>query len=422
MLSRRALTFGFGRLVTAAILPISISVGSAFASPLVKAPSPNVDGTTGGIGVPQGWGWNNEGQLGDGTTANRTSPVSPNLSGAISIAGGNNHTLVAKSDGTAWAWGRGQEGELGNGTLTDSSTPIQVLGPGGSGYLTGVTSVAAGRYHSLAVMSDGTVWTWGRNSDGELGNGTTTASSTPVQAIGLTGVIAVAGGQFHSLALKSDGTVWAWGYNVNGQLGDGTRTSRSTPVQVVGPSGVVAIAAGQSHSVALESDGTVWAWGLNSDGQLGDGTTTQRLTPIQVTGLSQVSAIGAGGWHTLAVKSDGTAWGWGRDSDGQVGYGAKTNRAVTTPQQVVGPGGSGYFSGASTIAGGLAHSLILKSDGTVWAWGRNREGEIGNGKASPTDQLSPSEVEGPGGSGFLSGMDLVAAGWYHSLALATGAP
>ncbi len=160
--------------------------------------------------------------------------------------------------------------------------------------------------HSLALKSDGTLRAWGRNASGELGDGTTTDRSTPVQVSGLSSVTALAAGgnagdtEAHSLAVKSDGTVWAWGSNSNGQLGDGTTTGRSTPVQVSGLSGVSGVAASYRHSLALKSDGTVRGWGFNQNYQLGDSTTTDRSTPVQVSGLTGVTAVAAGSYHGLA--------------------------------------------------------------------------------------------------------------------------
>ncbi len=330
-------------------------------------------------GTVWAWGSNNYGQLGDGTTAERHTPVS-GLTGVteISVGSGSVHSLALKSDSTVWAWGYNYYGQLGDGTIIERHTPVPVSG------LTDVITIAAGSHHSLAVKSDGTVWAWGSNQFGKLGNGTIIDSSTPVQVSDLTGVTAVAADLFHSLALKSDGTVWAWGSNF-GRLGDGTTTERHTPVQVIGLTAVTAIAVGMNHSLALKSDGTVWAWGSNANGQLGDGTTTQSLTPVQVIGLTtDVIAIAAGSYHSLALKSDGTVWAWGSNTNGQLGDNTIIERH--TPVQV------SNLTGVTAIAGGYYHSLASKSDGTVWAWGSNASGQLGDGTI--TESHTPVQVSG----------------------------
>jgi alpha-tubulin suppressor-like RCC1 family protein len=171
---------------------------------------------------------------------------------------------------------------------------VQVLGG-----LSDVINVAAGASHSLAVKTDGTVWAWGYNNYGQLGNNTTVQKNAPVQVSGLSGVTNVAAGESYSLALKRDGTVWAWGWNLFGQLGDNTTVDKSTPVQVSGLSDVIAVAAGYYHSLALKRDGTVWAWGYNGNGALGDGTTASSSTPVQVQGLGAVTLMAAGRFHSL---------------------------------------------------------------------------------------------------------------------------
>src|SRR6266852_1223026 len=202
---------------------------------------------------------------------------------------------VAQSPGTAQAWGRNTSGQLGDGTEDIARiTPVSVSG------LTNVTAIAAGSDHSLALLSDGTVMAWGQNFSGQLGDGTFTGRLTPVAVSGLTNVIAIAGGGFHSLALLSDGTDMAWGYNADGELGDGTFTTRTTPVAVRELTNVAAIAGGFQHSLALLSDGTDMAWGYNFYGQLGDGTTIDKTTPVGVSGLTNVTAIAAGSDHSLA--------------------------------------------------------------------------------------------------------------------------
>lgn len=324
--------------------------------------------TVAGDGTVWTWGLNTTGQLGDGTTTSRNAPVQlGGFTGAAAIAGGASHSVAVKTDGTVWAWGLNTNGQLGDGTTTQRTAPVQVSG------LSWVTAVSAGEAFSLALRSDGTVWAWGLNSSGQLGDGTITQHTTPVQVAGLTEVIAIAAGRISGLALKSDGTVWAWGNNASGQLGDGTTTARRAPVQVINVAGITAIAMGRTHSLALASDGTVWAWGGNSNGQLGDGTTTSTSTPEQVFGLGNIVAISAGDFHSLAVDgSDGTRWAWGRNSNGQLGDGSTTQR--TTPVHITTPSGLS----ALTVAAGTAHSAALFSDGTVWVNGLNSSGQLGD--------------------------------------------
>jgi hypothetical protein len=220
------------------------------------------------------------------------------LSDVKAVASGGAHSLALKNDGTLWAWGYNYFGQLGDNTNTNSNVPVQVSN------LSGVQAIAAGSlHHSLALKNDGTLWAWGANGTGQLGDGTNADSNTPVQVDGLSGVQAIAAGDFHSLALKNDGTLWAWGNNDLGQLGDGTNADSNTPVQVNGLSGVQAIAGSWGHSLALKNDGTLWAWGANWIGQLGDGTNSNSNTPVQVSNLSGVQAIAAGGDYSLAIGS-----------------------------------------------------------------------------------------------------------------------
>jgi len=326
-------------------------------------------------------------------TITQTSTTSPNVNPAI--AAGLYHTAGLRSDGTVWAWGDNAYGQLGDGTTTQRNTPVQVSG------LSSVTAIAAGEYHTVALESDGTVWAWGYNVWGELGDGTATQRNTPVQVSGLSSVTAIAAGDVHTVVLRSDGTVWAWGWNGYGQLGDGTATQRNTPVQVSGLSSVTAITAGYAHSVALKSDGTAWSWGWNGYGQLGDGTATQRNTPVQVSGLSSVTAIAAGDRHTVALRSDGTVWAWGDNSYGQLGDGTATQR--NTPVQVSG------LDSVTAISAGAYHAVALKSDGTVWAWGYNGNGRLGDG--TTTNRNTPVQASG------LSSVTGIAAGEYSTVAL-----
>gem|GEM_PF-2254638 len=374
------------------------------------------------------WGSNYFSQIGNGAAWDVLSPQPvAGMGGVVAISGGGGHALAVKESGAVWAWGLNNYGQLGDGTQTQRSVPGQVRGPGGSGYLAGVSAVAGGLAFSLALRSDGTVWAWGHNDYGQLGDGTRANRNIPVQVPGLTDVTAVAAGADHSLALRSDGTVWAWGRNTSGQLGDGTTTGRSTPVQVKGPGGsgyldgIIAVASRGYHSLALRSDSTVWAWGSNGCGQLGDGTTQNRTVPVQVYGpggqgyLTDIVAIAAGLDHSLALRSDGTVWAWGCNSGGRLGDGSTENRTV--PVQVYGPGGQGYLTDIVALAAGSSHSLALRSDGTVWAWGYNGNGQLGDG--TTINRSTPVQVKGPGGAGYLTGVVAVAAGWYHSLAVSS---
>ena len=366
-------------------------------------------------GTVWAWGANGYGQLGNGSNTYSPIPVQVvTLTYVIAIVAGDDHSLALKSDGTVWAWGYNYYGQLGIGTSgigTNSSTPVQVLGEDGINPLSNIKAIAAGTSHSLALKSDGTVWAWGYNYYGQLGDDSTVDSSTPVQVLGvggsgkLTDVIAIDGGWYHSLALKSDGTVWAWGRNNNGQLGDGTTTTSPTPVQVLGVGGsgnltdITAISAGDLHSLALKSDGTVWAWGHNNYGQLGDGTTTDSSTPVQVLGvggsgyLTDVAAIAGGYLHSLALTSDGTVWAWGENGYGQLGDGTNDDR--WTPVQVLDKDGDDPLTNITAISAGVDLSLALKSDGTVWAWGDNASGQLGDGTSgSGANSNLPVQVLG----------------------------
>ncbi len=312
------------------------------------------------------------------------------------LVGGGFHSLLQHEDGTVWAWGGNTSGQLGDGTTTTRLTPVRVVG------LDNVKYLAAGRTHSLALKNDGTVWAWGDNTYGQLGDGTLTNRSTPVRVQGLSGVVAITTGDWHSVALMSDGTLRAWGDNGTGKLGDGTYTNRSTPVQVSGLTGVLVVSLGSNHSLAMKQDGTVWAWGNNDNGQLGDGTTVRRPTPVQVQGLSGCLALSGGIVQSLALKQDGTVWAWGGNGAGQLGDGTSIDRL--TPVQVSG------LSGVSAISAGSHQALAMKQDGTVWGWGYNGYGQLGDG--TTTNRHSPVQTLG------LSQVVSISAGTnMHSLAL-----
>jgi alpha-tubulin suppressor-like RCC1 family protein len=320
------------------------------------------------------WGDNSHGQLGDGTIADRHVPVAASglASGVQAIAAGEALTCALTKVGGVMCWGENDFGELGDGTTTRRLTPVAV-----SGLVGGVRAIAAGEALGCALTSAGGVECWGHNRYGELGDGTTTDHHAPVDVSGLTSdVTAIAVGYLHGCALTREGAVKCWGYNRYGQLGDGTRINRRTPVDVSGlSSDVTAITAGGGHSCALTNVGGVKCWGSNFFGELGDGTTTRRPMPVDVSGLSSgVTAIAAGGEaHGCALTSAGGAKCWGYNGYGQLGDLTTTDR--DTPVDV-----SGLAAGVETITtGGYGHACALTSAGEVKCWGRNSSGQLGDG-------------------------------------------
>jgi alpha-tubulin suppressor-like RCC1 family protein len=298
------------------------------------------------------------------------------------------------------SWGDNGTGQLGDGTTISRSRY------GDIGALDNVIRVAVGYGQLLTVRSDGTAWAWGSNFHGELGDGTTDARFAPVQVTGLTGVTQVAGGCDHSLALRSDGTVWAWGGNTVGQLGNGSTASSAVPVKITGVSQVTAIAAGWDSAVAIVAGGaSVWTWGGNDNGQLGDGTLTGHATPVRVTQIGTVHIAGAAvGYKSAAILgTDGSVWAWGNDTRGQLGN-APAATPVTRPVNTI-----RADSGITQVAAGGGDMVALKSDGTVLAWGDNTDGELGIGTTTPV--TGPVQVTGlTGDTQARAGQVLQAAG------------
>lgn len=293
------------------------------------------------------WGMNTVGQLGDGTTTNRPEPVRVlGLENVTSISAGEFHSVALRNDGTVWSWGGNSSGQLGNNSAVDSAIPVQVCRLSGAtcAPLTGIVAVSAGGQHSAALTGAGEVFTWGSNNRFQLGDSSSLHRLAPVNPVaGLAAPIAaIAAGGFHTLALLTDGTVWAWGGNSSGELGDNTTTSRLTPAAVTGLSGVTRIAAGGSHSLAVRSDQTLWAWGYNVWGQVGNnipinqgnpGGPLNQTTPVQAGGLmfTEVKQVDGGGLHTIAVKEDGSVWTWGFNFLGQLGVGTTVDHSTPVP-------------------------------------------------------------------------------------------
>ena len=347
-------------------------------------------------GTVQCWGRNNFGQLGngDGNLADSSVPVAVRgLTTATRVVTGDSHTCALLGDGTVQCWGVGDSGQRGDGTFNNISTvPVAVVG------LSNAVAVAARGYHSCALLlGDGTVWCWGRNVDGQLGNGTrapvdcspgSCGSSTPVRVGGITGAAAVIAGGYHTCALFGDGTAQCWGRNDDGQLGDGTFTTSSTPVPVGGLTGAGAVTGGFYHTCALLGDGTVQCWGRNAEGQLGDGSSIGTRAPTRVIGITGALAVSGGFQHTCALLSDGTVQCWGRNAEGQLGDGTTTSSS--TPVRV------GGVTGAVAVSAGILHTCALLANGTVKCWGAvgNGFGQLGNG--ATTGSSAPVTVTGTG--------------------------
>ncbi|HET6993970.1 MAG TPA: hypothetical protein VFI06_03260 [Chitinophagaceae bacterium] len=337
-----------------------------------------------GSGKVKAWGSNQFGEVGDGTTTMRRTPVEVSgLTNIATVAAGGYHSLALAVNGNVWAWGKNDQGQLGNGTLFEDHIPKQIAG------LTNIISIAAGFDYSLALRNDGTVWAWGANLWGVVGDGSYSNRHSPVQVNNLSGIIAIAAGTEHCLALKNDGTVWSWGWNANGCLGDGSSIAkRSTPAQIPALSGIRAIAAnGSIHSLALRNDGTIWAWGDNFYGQLGDGSYTERSIPAPLTSLTDVVYIGTGERHSFAIKNDGSLWSWGWNGNGQLGVDFSFTYFQPNPVNIA------LLSGTKRIAGGSFHSMAQKSDGSVYTMGGNVFGQLGDG-SSVLNRYVPMIVDG----------------------------
>lgn len=343
------------------------------------------------------WGANSNGQLGDGTTTSRRSPVQIGVAANWThVTFGEAHAAALRSDGSLWTWGANAYGQLGNGMTNAVTVPAQMDGE------TTWSAVACGRHHTAALRSDGTLWIWGYNSQGQVGDGSTTDRKTPVQIGAGVAWAAVACGEEHTLALRGDGTLWAWGYNIYGQLGDGSTTRRTSPNQVGTGSTWTSIACGSGFAIARRADGTLWSWGNNGFGQLGDGSTFHRSSPVRVAGAGTWAAIHCGGSHVAARQSDGSLWTWGHNGSGQLGDGTTTNR--TQP---------GLVRTTLTLPGvacGGDFTLGLQAEGMLWSWGSNQSGQLGNG-SEDMRRVVPAQVA------TVASHTKLAAGPFHQAAL-----
>ncbi|MCX7570448.1 hypothetical protein OS242_10790 [Tumebacillus sp. DT12] len=319
------------------------------------------------------------------------------------LSNGDYHSLMLLEDGTLKSYGLNSNGQLGDGTRTNLLTPKTVL--------TGVTKAAAGYRSSLALKEDGTLWAWGANSYGELGYGNTTEQLKPVQVKNLTNVTNFDSESYHGAAVTADGSVWTWGLNTNGQLGTGDKTNRLAPVKSPLISGVKDVKTGYGHTVFLKNDGTVWTVGRNEYGQLGNGTTNESVTPVQVPYIHDAVAIVTGPLHSAAMLSDGSVWTWGYNASGQLGispdyFGTYSSLPVET-----------HIGGAKSIDSGRGHILGLQSNGMIVSWGYNFKGQLGDGTRKD-DYFgitinSPKNVIGIAAGGEHSGA-ITADGKYYA--------
>ncbi|MES1207680.1 MAG: hypothetical protein ABUS79_17215 [Pseudomonadota bacterium] len=318
------------------------------------------------------WGSNSSGQLGDGTMMDRSAPVQVlSLGTSVTrVSAGENFTCARTSNGTLWCWGDNGKGQVGDGTNTSRSTPVQVSGLGAT------VDVSAGGDHACAIQSGGTLWCWGDNTQGQIGDGTNTARPAPVQVTSLgSSVLQVSAGEFHTCALKTDHTLWCWGYNQYGQVGDGTMMARNVPVQVqVASTSFAQVSLGTYFTCARGTDGTLWCFGYNGAMAIGVGSTSMSIsTPVQVTTLNtDVLQVTTGDNHVCVRRSDFSVWCWGWNIDGQVGDGTMTTQPFPVPATALN-------SSATDIDAGAFHTCARKPDGTIWCWGYNFFGMLGNG-------------------------------------------
>jgi hypothetical protein len=341
------------------------------------------------------WGQNYQYQLGDGTQIDRSSPVQ------ISVYGNNWKEINVGHRRTGHAiktngtlWTWGNGGALGDGTTNSRSVAVQI------GADTTWKQVDSG-VHGVAIKTDGTLWAWGTNLEGQIGNGTTTNTSSPVQIGTGTNWKFISAGTYHTAAIKTDGSLWGWGWNAYGQLGDNTRDSKSSPVQTVaGGTNWKMVASGGYHTAAIKTDGTLWLWGEAAQGKLGDGTTANKSSPVQtIAGGVNWKLVTSGTYHTAAIKTDGTLWSWGGNTDGALGDGTLVSKS--SPVQTV------SFGTNWKQVSVKGFSIAIKTDGTLWAWGRGNEGQLGDGTS--TTKSSPVQIPG-------TNWKKISAGGYSSVA------
>jgi alpha-tubulin suppressor-like RCC1 family protein len=335
----------------------------------------------------------------------------------IAVTAGGAHTFALTTDGKVWSWGRNDVGQLGlaDDTYSNRFTPSLIESSFDWAIFEDIAAVDAGFFYSCALKSNqpasglagGTIWSWGNNAYGQLGQGNTNSYYAPVQIGTDSDWIQISAGESHTAGLKTSGTLWLWGSNNNGQLGDGTTNDRLTPIQIGMETDWSIVQAGWADSIsivgytiALKVNQTFWSWGNNEYGQLGDGTTDIRTSPRQIGVDSDWWNITSGRYHTIGLKTNGTLWAWGRNDSGQLG---RANTII--------PGQVGTNSDWAQVTSGAYHTFGLKVDGTLWAWGNNEYGQLGDG--TTTNKSSPLQV------GIDSDWSQITGGLWHSLGIKT---
>jgi alpha-tubulin suppressor-like RCC1 family protein len=332
------------------------------------------------------WGSNDFGILGDNTIVSKSSPVQT-VSGGTNwklVASGNYHTAAIKTDGTLWSWGAGTSGELGNNAITSRSSPVQTISGG-----TDWKQVAAGGSFTAAIKTNGTLWLWGYGYQGRLGNNSTLSRSSPVQTVaGGNNWKQVSCGRDHAGAVKTNGTLWLWGANgYYGQLGDNTTINKSSPVQTVsGGTNWKQVSCAMLHTAAIKTDGTLWLWGAGDSGQLGDNAITRKSSPVQtVAGGTNWKQVSIWYYTSTAIKTDGTLWCWGSGGNGNHGDNTRTNKS--SPVQTI-SGGTNW----KQVSCGENNVAAIKTDGTLWGWGKGFPGALGDNttvsKSSPVQTVA----------------------------------